>query len=36
VDALESESAIRRLMAAYLDAVDRGADGTQVHPDQPA
>jgi hypothetical protein len=30
VDALESEGAIRRLMAAYADAVDRGADGATI------
>lgn len=30
VDALASEGAIRRLMAAYLDAVDRSQDGTRI------
>jgi ketosteroid isomerase-like protein len=30
VDVLTSESAIRRLMAAYLDAVDRGHDGARI------
>jgi ketosteroid isomerase-like protein len=30
VDALASESAIRRLLAAYLDAVDHSADGTRI------
>ena len=30
VDALASEGAIRRLLAAYLDAVDRGRDGARV------
>jgi ketosteroid isomerase-like protein len=30
MDALASESAIRRLMAAYLDAVDRADDGARI------